>query len=99
MSKCRNCLREKNTEGPCPYCGYDDAAFSGIAPDRAALYRLGEEKNVGITVMKGFFGGRLFDKAQSPFGVAFTPTQLIHYALTRPGVASILCGFDTGLPV
>ena len=75
--------------------GYDDARFSGIDPDRAALYRLCEEKNVGITVMKGFFGGRLFDKAQSPFGVAFTPAQLIHYSLTRPGVASILCGFET----
>ena len=50
---------------------------------------------MGITVMKGFFGGRLFDKAQSPFGVAFTPAQLIHYSLTRPGVASILCGFET----
>ena len=75
--------------------GYDDARFSGIDPDRAALYRLCEEKNVGVTVMKGFFGGRLFDKAQSPFGVAFTPAQLIHYSLTRPGVASILCGFET----
>lgn len=75
--------------------GYDDARFSGIDPDRAELYRMCEEKNVGITVMKGFFGGRLFDKAQSPFGVTFTPSQLIHYSLTRPGVASILCGFDT----
>ena len=75
--------------------GYDDARYAGIDPDRAELYRLCEEKNVGITVMKGFFGGRLFDQAQSPFGVAFTPAQLIHYALTRPGVSSILCGFDT----
>lgn len=75
--------------------GYDDARFSGIDPDRAELYRMCEENNVGITVMKGFFGGRLFDKARSPFGAAFTPSQLIHYSLTRPGVASILCGFDT----
>jgi predicted aldo/keto reductase-like oxidoreductase len=27
--------------------------------------------------------------------VAFTPSQLIHYALTRPAVSSILCGYDT----
>ena len=74
--------------------GYDDASFSGIDPERAAFYRLCEEKNVGLTVMKGFFGGRLFKKEQSPFGAAFTPVQLIHYALTRPGVASILCGYD-----
>ena len=72
-----------------------DAALSGIDEERAALYRLCEERNVGITVMKGFFGGRLFDPARSPFGVAFTPIQCIHYALTRPGVCSILCGYDT----
>ena len=74
--------------------GYE-GDFSGIDPERAALYRLCEEKNVGITVMKGFFGGRLFDAQRSPFGTALTPVQCISYALTRPGVCSILCGFDT----
>ena len=74
--------------------GYE-GDFSGIDPERAALYRLCEEKNVGITVMKGFFGGRLFDAQRSPFGTAMTPVQCISYALTRPGVCSILCGFDT----
>ena len=74
---------------------YDDRSLSGIDPERAALYRLCEEKNVGITVMKGFFGGALFDVSRSPFGTAFTPLQCIHYALTRPGVCSILCGYDT----
>ncbi len=75
--------------------GEYDAALSGIDPERAALYRLCEERNVGITVMKGYFGGRLFDAKTSPFGTAFTPVQCIHYALTRPGVCSVLCGFDT----
>ena len=75
--------------------GEYDAGLSGIDPERAALYRLCEEKDVGITVMKGFFGGALFDAKRSPFGAAFTPAQLIHYALTRPAVASILCGYDT----
>ena len=75
--------------------GYDQASFAGIDPERAALYQLCEEKEVGITVMKGFFGGRLFDAKTSPFGVAFTAKQCIHYSLTRPGVSSILCGFDT----
>ena len=74
--------------------GEYDAALSGIDPERAALYRLCEEKDVGITVMKGFFGGALFDPKRSPFGATFTPAQLIHYALTRPAVASILCGYD-----
>ena len=50
---------------------------------------------MGITVMKGFAGGRLFDAARSPFGAALTPIQCIHYALTRPGVCSILVGYDT----
>ncbi len=75
--------------------GYADASFRGIDPERAEFYRLCEERNVGLTVMKGFFGGRLFHQDQSPFGVVFTPAQLIHYSLTRPGVASILCGYDS----
>ena len=75
--------------------GEYDESLSGIDPERAALYRLCEEKNVGITVMKGYFGGRLFDAKTSPFGTAFTAAQCIHYALTRPGVCSVLCGYDT----
>ena len=74
--------------------GYDDK-YAGIDSERAEFYRMCDENNVGLTVMKGFFGGALLDKERSPFGVAFTPVQLIHYALTRPGVASILCGYDT----
>ena len=75
--------------------GEYDSALRGIDPERAALYRLCETQDVGITVMKGYFGGRLFDAKTSPFGVAFTPAQLLHYCLTRPGVASVLCGCDT----
>ena len=44
--------------------------------------------------MKGYAGGRLFDEKTSPFGVALTPVQCIHYALTRPAVASFLAGFS-----
>ena len=76
--------------------GYQyDHQLAGINSERADLYKLCEEYNVGITVMKGFAGGRLFDEKRSPFGVRLTPAQCIHYALTRPGVASILCGYDT----
>ncbi len=76
--------------------GYQyDQELSGIDAGRAELYRLCEENNVGITVMKGFAGGRLFDEKRSPFGVGLSPVQCIHYALTRPGVSSILCGFDS----
>jgi len=72
-----------------------DALGGGIDPERAELYRLCESRDVGLTVMKGFFGGRLFKAETSPFGAAFTPVQLIHYCLTRPSVASVLCGYDT----
>ena len=44
--------------------------------------------------MKGLGGGRLLDAKRSPFGVALTPIQCLHYCLTRPSVASVLIGFD-----
>ena len=69
--------------------------LSGIDPERAELYRICEQNGVGITVMKGYAGGTLFSAQTSPFGVALTPVQCIHYALTRPGVASVLAGYDT----
>lgn len=72
-----------------------DKSLKGIDPDRALLYKICEQNDVGITVMKGFAGGRLFDEKRSPFGVSLSVTQCIHYALTRPAVSSILCGFDT----
>ena len=69
--------------------------IGGIAPERAELYRICEQRGVGITVMKGYAGGRLFDERTSPFGIALTPVQCIHYALTRPAVASIMVGYDS----
>lgn len=76
-----------------------DEALGGIVPERAALYRICEQNGVGITVMKGYAGGRLFTAAQSPFGVALTPVQCLHYALTRPAVASVMVGFDSAAHV
>ena len=69
--------------------------IGGISPERAELYRICEQRGVGITVMKGYAGGRLFSAKTSPFGVALTPVQCIHYALTRPAVASVLAGYDS----
>ena len=69
--------------------------LNGIDPERAELYQVCEQRGIGITVMKGYAGGRLFSPKTSPFGVALTPVQCIHYALTRPGVASILAGYDS----
>ncbi len=66
----------------------------GMDAERADLYRLCAERGVGINVMKCFGGGRLLDAARSPFGVALTPVQCIHYCLTRPAVGSVMVGFD-----
>lgn len=63
--------------------------------DRVALYELCEKMGVGIDVMKAFGGGDLLSAQLSPFGRAFTPVQCLHYALTRPGVASVMAGCRT----
>ncbi len=73
----------------------EQGATDGMTPERAELYALCEETGTGITVMKGYMGGRLFDAKTSPFGVALTPVQCLHYALTRPAVASVMVGFTT----
>ncbi len=67
----------------------------GIAPEREELYQICERENVGIAVMKGYAGGRLFSAEHSPFGVALTPVQCLHYALTRPAVATVMAGCST----
>lgn len=72
-----------------------DPGLEGIDPERAELYKLCEQNDIGITVMKGYAGGRLFNAEKSPFGVALTPVQCIHYCLTRPGVAAVMAGYDT----
>ena len=79
------------------YFNWDNyqADWGGIDPQRSELYRLCEQNDVGITVMKPYAGGRLFDEQRSPFGVPLTPVQCIHYCLTRPAVASVLAGYDT----
>lgn len=69
--------------------------LNGIDPARVEMYRICEQNDIGITCMKPYAGGRLFDEKRSPFGVALTPVQCIHYALTKPGAASVLCGYDT----
>ncbi len=69
--------------------------LAGVDPVRVEMYKVCEQNDVGLTCMKPFAGGRLFDAQRSPFGVAFTPVQCIHYCLTKPAVASVLCGYDT----
>jgi len=63
-----------------------------LDPDRAALYRLCEQKSVAITVMKTLGAGKLISAQHTPFGKPLSVTQCIHYALTRPAVVSTLVG-------
>ncbi|GHT79511.1 (4Fe-4S)-binding protein [Spirochaetia bacterium] len=60
--------------------------------DRAALYRLCEQRGVAITVMKTLGAGKLLSKEHTPFAEPLTVGQCIHYALTRPAVVSTLIG-------
>lgn len=69
--------------------------FGRLNQERADFYRLCEREGIGLTVMKPFAGGRLFDERRSPFGVALTALQCLHYALTRPAVAAVMAGYDT----
>ncbi|MBQ5770737.1 MAG: aldo/keto reductase [Clostridia bacterium] len=72
-----------------------DESLGGIDKERAELFKLCEQNDVGITVMKGYAGGRLLNAKASPFGVALTPVQCLHYCLTRPAVSTVVVGYDT----
>ena len=66
--------------------------LTNMNPDRQRLYETCQRLGIGVTVMKCFGGGDLLDAELSPAGVALTPNQCIHYALSRPAVAVVLAG-------
>ena len=61
-------------------------------PQRERLYETCQRLGVGITVMKAFGGGDLLNAELSPAGKALSVCQCLHYALTRPAVATVLAG-------
>lgn len=65
-----------------------------LDPKREELYETCQRVGVGITVMKAFGGGDLLSDA-SPAGKAMTVSQCLHYALTRPAVATVFSGVRT----
>ena len=81
-------FEEKNTK---------TAMQNQIDPERMDLYHTCKRHGTAITVMKAYMAGRLLSAKQSPFGVAMTEAQCIHYALSRPSVASALIGCITPL--
>ena len=74
----------------------DFAAFKKpscrLNTSRQDLYAACETHGVGIVVMKPFAAGRLLTDEGSPFGKALTPAACITFALSRPGVVSVLPG-------
>lgn len=76
---------EKNYENP----------LVNIDPERRELYETCQALGVGITVMKAFGGGDLLSEELSPAGRALNAYQCINYALSRPGVSSVMCGART----
>lgn len=79
--------------------GLDSAAFHGIDPGRAAFYQFCANKGIGITVMKTLGAGKLISAEHTPFEKPMSVAQCIHYALTRPAVASTLVGCQTAAEV
>lgn len=69
-----------------------EAPLVNMDPQRQRLYEICQQRGIGITVMKAFGGGDLLDETMSPAGKALTVNQCLHYALTRPGAASVLVG-------
>ncbi len=75
--------------------GFSKEHIGSIQPERAALYRLCEQRNIGITVMKALGSGKLISAEHSPFSPPLTVPQCTHYALSRPAVSSVLLGAQT----
>jgi predicted aldo/keto reductase-like oxidoreductase len=75
--------------------GFGAELFRGIDPKRAELYKLCEQKQIGITVMKTLGAGKLISPEHTPFEKPLTVQQCTHYALTRPAVASVMLGCKT----
>lgn len=66
--------------------------FKGIDPIRANLYEYCAAHDISISVMKPLCAGKLLSAEQTPFAKPLSVGQCIHYALTRPAVASVLVG-------
>jgi len=75
--------------------GFSAELFHGIDPKRAELYKLCQKKQIGITVMKTLGAGKLISPEHTPFEKPLSVHQCIHYALSRPAVASVLLGCKT----
>ena len=76
-----------------------DHRLEGVDPDRAALYLLCEKMGIGITSMKTLGAGKLLSPEHTPFKAPLSLGQCIHYALSRPAVASVMLGYTSAKQV
>ncbi len=79
--------------------GFKPGDLTGFDEARQQLYRLCKLKGVGITTMKTLGAGKLVSAEHTPFERPMTVAQCIHYALSRPAVASTLIGCASGKEV
>ena len=53
------------------------------------------KEEVGISVMKPYFGGKLLSKDHSPFNESLTVINCLQYAIDRPGVVAVCPGINS----
>ena len=72
---------------------YKQAAIAAnkSMPERTELYHTCVIEGVGIVAMKPYAGSLLFAK-ENPSSIVLTPVQCINYALSQPGVCTVVPG-------
>ena len=70
------------------------AASDKSTPQRRELYHACAIQGVGLVAMKPYAAGRLFVK-ENPSRIVLTPVQCINYALSQPGVCTVVPGCRT----
>lgn len=71
-----------------------DTLMPAIDPVRMELYDYCTQNNIAIVAMKAFGsgGGRLLNAEKTPLKSVLTPSQCLSYALSKPCVATVVCG-------
>jgi hypothetical protein len=64
---------------------------NNLSPERKELYHACAVNGVGIAAMKPYAAGLLFVK-ENPSGMVLTPVQCLSYALSQPGVCTVVPG-------
>jgi predicted aldo/keto reductase-like oxidoreductase len=73
---------------------YKQSQAETSATPRRELYYACATRGVGIVAMKPYAGGWLFTKG-NPSSIVLTPVQCLNYALSQPGVCTVVPGCRT----